>query len=83
MGEEEDPGPLIRDRFGARYVFTDNGHDAFFNNAVESGWFDIVYEDKECTILHIRDEKAEPQPEEPGTSDEGGEEPAANDNENP
>ena len=82
LGEEEDPGPLIRDRFGARYVFTDNGHDAFYNNAVESGWFDIVYEDKECTILHIRDEKAEPPPEEPGGGDEGAEEPAPTENEN-
>ena len=33
LGKEEDPGPLIRDRFGARYVFTDNSHDDFFDNA--------------------------------------------------
>ena len=33
LGEEEDPGPLIRDRFGARYVFTDNFHQDFFDNA--------------------------------------------------
>src|SRR6266496_3883484 len=26
LGKEEDPGPLIRDRFGARYVFSDNAH---------------------------------------------------------
>lgn len=65
LGEEEDPGPLIRDRFGARFVFTDNGHDKFFNNAIESGWFDIVYEDTECTILHIREDKGEPPPEIP------------------
>lgn len=64
LGEEEDPGPLIRDRFGARYVFTDNGHDKFYNNAIESGWFEIVYEDTDCTILHIRDQKSEPPPEE-------------------
>ncbi|MGH9966674.1 MAG: hypothetical protein ACREBG_02410 [Pyrinomonadaceae bacterium] len=69
LGEEEDPGPLIRDRFGARYIFSDNGHDKFFNNAIESGWFDIVYEDTECTILHIRDQKGEPPPEEPEPSD--------------
>ncbi|MBA3515464.1 MAG: hypothetical protein H0T77_13955 [Pyrinomonadaceae bacterium] len=65
LGEEEDPGPLIRDRFGARYVFTDNGHDKFFNNAIESGWFDIVYEDTDCTILRIRDQKGAPPPELP------------------
>jgi hypothetical protein len=63
LGEEEDPGPLIRDRFGAHYVFTDNSHDEFFGNARASGWFDIVYEDTDCTILHIRDQKIEEEPE--------------------
>jgi hypothetical protein len=58
LGKEEDPGPLIRDRFGARYVFTDNSHHDFFTNATESGWFEIVFEDPQCTIMHIRDEKA-------------------------
>ena len=60
LGQERDPGPLIRDRFGARYVFSDNAHDDFFQHARESGWFDIVYEDTECTILYIRDQKLEP-----------------------
>lgn len=60
LGKEEDPGPLIRDRFGATYVFSDNGHDEFFANARASGWFDIVYEDEECTIMRIRDEKLSP-----------------------
>jgi hypothetical protein len=75
LGEEEDPAPLIRERFGARYVFTDNAHDRFFNNAIESGWFDIVYEDTECTILRIRDKKGEPPPELPesGVIDDGSE----------
>ncbi|HUE83494.1 MAG TPA: hypothetical protein VMM84_15420 [Pyrinomonadaceae bacterium] len=59
LGNEKDPGPLIRDRFGARYVFTDNHHDRFFENATESGWFEIVYEDTECTILRIREERDE------------------------
>ena len=59
LGQEEDPGPLIKDRFGARYVFTDNGHDAFLANAMGSGWFDIVYEDIDCMILRIRDQKGE------------------------
>lgn len=65
LGEEKDPGPLIRDKFGARYVFSDNtnDHDEFYANAMESGWFDRVYEDEDCTILHIRDQKAEPPPE--------------------
>ncbi|HEX6045737.1 MAG TPA: hypothetical protein VFZ22_14690 [Pyrinomonadaceae bacterium] len=60
LGTQEDPGPLIRDRFGARYVFSDNDHHDFFDQAQRSGWFDIVYEDTECTIMYIRDEKAGP-----------------------
>ena len=56
LGQQDDPGPLIRDRFGARYVFSDNGHHDFFDKARESGWFDIVYEDADCTIMYIRDE---------------------------
>ncbi|MFN2493846.1 MAG: hypothetical protein ABR501_13285, partial [Pyrinomonadaceae bacterium] len=79
LGEEEDPGPLIRDRFGARYVFTDNAHQEFFGNATQSGWFEIVYEDNECTILRVRDEKVAPQTEEPDAPDTGDEEPQ-NDN---
>ena len=57
LGQEENPGPLIRERFGARYVFSDNTHHDFFEHARLSGWFDIVYEDLECTIMYIRDEK--------------------------
>ena len=74
LGKEEDPGPLIRDRFGSRYVFTDNSHGDFFDNAQKSGWFEIVYEDRDCTILHIRDQKAEPPPEESEPNDTGNEE---------
>jgi hypothetical protein len=57
LGQEEDPAPLIRERFGARYVFSDNTHHDFFEHARLSGWFDIVYEDRNCTIMYIRDEK--------------------------
>jgi hypothetical protein len=60
LGKEEDPGPLIRDRFGATYIFSDNEHHDFFANARASGWFDIVYEDEQCTIFRIRDEKLLP-----------------------
>jgi len=80
LGDEENPGPLIRDRFGARYVFTDNSHDDFFDNAKASGWFEIVYEDRDCTVLHIRDQKAEPEPEEPDNNDGGDETPEPDNN---
>ena len=62
LGQVEDPGPLIRDRFGARYVFSDNNHHDFFEHARVSGWFDIVYEDTQCTIMYIRDEKLDEMP---------------------
>ena len=64
VGEEEDPGPLIRDRFGSRWVFTDNkDHVSFIDNALQSGWFDRVYEDEDCSVFRIRDQKGEPPPD--------------------
>jgi hypothetical protein len=71
LGNEKDPGPLIRDRFGATYVFSDNEevHDNFYAAALNSGWFDKVYEDDDCTVLHIRDQKGEPPPETDETND--------------
>jgi hypothetical protein len=71
LGTQEDPGPLIRDRFGARYVFSDNNHHDFFEKARLSGWFDIVYEDTECTIMYIRDERMGPVEETLGPSPPG------------
>ena len=64
LGKESDPGPLIRDRFGARYVFTDNEdvHDAFYNAAMDSGWFEEAYADEDCTVLRIREQKGAPPP---------------------
>jgi hypothetical protein len=45
LGEESDPAPLIRDKFGARYVFSDNEdvHDNFIGKALNSGWFDEIH----------------------------------------
>jgi hypothetical protein len=45
LGEEGDPAPLIRDKFGARYVFSDNEevHDNFIGKALDSGWFDEIH----------------------------------------
>jgi hypothetical protein len=70
LGDEDDPAPLIRERFGAEYVFTDNGHIDFLNIASESGDFETVYKDKYATVLRIRStgevkQKAESDSEEP------------------
>jgi hypothetical protein len=45
LGDEKDPAPIIRERFGARYVFSDNEeiHENFFGNAIDSGWFDQIH----------------------------------------
>ncbi|HKR00451.1 MAG TPA: hypothetical protein VJT09_07245 [Pyrinomonadaceae bacterium] len=45
LGNQDDPGPLIREKFGARYVFSDNEeiHENFYAKAMESGWFDQVH----------------------------------------
>ncbi len=73
LGEEEDPGPLIRDRFGSRWVFTDNkDHVSFIDNALQSGWFDRVYEDEDCSVLWIRDQKGQPPPDVNTDSGSGG-----------
>ncbi len=62
-------GPMIRDNFCvgegdarrcARYVFTDHEHEDFYNDALDSGWFDEVYSDDDCSILKIRDQKGAP-----------------------
>jgi hypothetical protein len=67
LGQEpaQNLGPLIRDRFGTRYVFSDTRHHDFSDVANESGWFDILYEDTQCTIMYIRDEKIDPSLNEP------------------
>jgi hypothetical protein len=79
-GETEDPGPLIRDRFGSQWVFTDNtdDHVSFTDNALKSGWFDVVYKDKDCRILRLRQTKGEPPPEANTDDDTGAD--AGNDN---
>ncbi|CAN5235209.1 hypothetical protein BH18ACI2_BH18ACI2_03200 [soil metagenome] len=66
LGREKNPGPPIRERFGARYVFTDNAevHNDFYENAMNSGWFEEVYTDKDTTILFIRDRQAATPPAE-------------------
>jgi asparagine N-glycosylation enzyme membrane subunit Stt3 len=77
LGKIKDAAPIIRDRFGAHYVFSDNEdvHNDFYFNAKESGWFDIVYEDEECTVLQIRDQKGVALPDEDEGEDSSTDEP--------
>jgi hypothetical protein len=61
LGNESNPAPLIRDRFGAEYVFTDNEHSDFMQVVEDSGDFEKVYEDKFTTVLWVR-KPDEPRP---------------------
>jgi hypothetical protein len=74
-GKVDDPGPVIREKFGANYVFSDAKENTdFLAKALESGWFEMAYEDDEAYILKIRDQKGEP-PNPSTSDDENGKEP--------
>ena len=53
LGNESDPAPIIRERFGAEYVFTDNYHTDFLEIADASGDFETVYKDGYTTVLRV------------------------------
>ena len=60
-GKVDDAAPLIRDRFGANYVFVDaKENEDMVAKLLESGWVDMAYEDDEARILRIREVKGEP-----------------------
>jgi hypothetical protein len=60
-GKTEDAGPVIREKFGANYVFTDEKeNDEMVAKLLASGWTDLVYDDDEGRILKIRTEKGDP-----------------------
>lgn len=73
-GKVNEAAPLIREKFGANYVFADaKENEDMFAKLIESGWVDMVYEDDEARILKIRDVKGEPPKEaadEPPETDE-------------
>ena len=59
-GKIDDPAPIIRDQFGAKWVFTDAKENTdFVAKALQSGWFETAYEDSDARILKIRDQKGE------------------------
>src|SRR5205814_3920220 len=60
-GKIEDPGPIIRDKFGANYIFADAKENTdMIAKALDSGWVETVYEDDEARLFHIRAQKGEP-----------------------
>jgi hypothetical protein len=61
LGNEDNPAPLIRERFGAEYVVTENASSDFMQVAEDSGDFEKVYEDKFAAVLRVR-KPDEPRP---------------------
>jgi len=60
-GKTDDPAPVIRDRFGAKYIFADAKENTeMIAKVLDSGWADIIYEDDEARLLKIREIKGEP-----------------------
>lgn len=60
-GKTDEAAPLIRDKFGANFIFTDaKENDDMVAKLLESGWVDMVYEDDEARILKIRPVKGDP-----------------------
>ncbi len=63
-GKIDEAGPIIRDRFGAEYIFADaKENEDMIAKALDSGWVEMAYEDDEARILKVRDQKGEPAPE--------------------
>ncbi|HTK37934.1 MAG TPA: hypothetical protein VL325_05530 [Pyrinomonadaceae bacterium] len=57
-GKVDDAAPIIRDKFGAHYIFADaKENEDMIAKLLESGWVEIVYEDEEARLLKIRDQK--------------------------
>jgi len=70
----DDAGPIIREKFGARFIFADaKENDDMIAKGLDSGWMEVVYEDDEGRILKIRDQKGQPpsaDTDEPETEEE-------------
>ena len=69
-GKVEDPGPVIREKFGARFIFSEAKDNVdFIANCLQSGWCERAYEDDDAIILKIRDEKGNPDEDSVDTSE--------------
>jgi hypothetical protein len=59
-GRTDEAGPIIREKFGANYVFVDaRENEQMIAKLLDSGWADIIYEDDEARLLKIRGQKGE------------------------
>jgi hypothetical protein len=59
-GNNNDPAPIIREKFGARFIFSDiKENEGFIAKCLESGWCETAYDDDEAIFLKIRDQKGD------------------------
>ena len=59
-GKIDDPAPVIREKFGANYIFADAKENTdMIAKALESGWVEPIYEDDEARLFKIREQKGE------------------------
>ncbi len=59
-GKVDDPAPMIRSKFGANYIFADAKENVdMIAKALDSGWAEMIYEDKDARILKIREVKGD------------------------
>lgn len=59
-GKTDDAAPLIREKFGSRFIFADaKENEDMIAKLLESGWAEMVYEDDEARFLKIRDQKGD------------------------
>lgn len=59
-GKIDDPAPVIREKFGANYIFADAKENTdMIAKALESGWVETIYEDDEARLLKIRPVKGD------------------------
>ncbi len=60
-GKIDDPAPMIREKFGANYIFADAKENTdMIAKALESGWVETIYEDDDARLLKIRAVKGDP-----------------------
>lgn len=54
-GEVEQPGRLIRDRFGARWIITDRAHRRFIEQAERDPLLEVAFESPTAIVFHVRE----------------------------
>jgi hypothetical protein len=52
-GRIDEPGAIIRDRFGAQYVFSDLNHESFLEKAAGDPLLDEVYRDEYAVVFAV------------------------------